>query len=66
MLIRFDGRLIISASADKSIMFWNTESGQVIETFRGHMYSVMSIALSGDGRRLVSGSNDKSVRLWEL
>ena len=58
-----DGRLI-SGSADKTIIIWNPQTGEILKTLKGHNEKVKSLALIGD--RLVSGSSDNSIRIWDI
>jgi WD40 repeat protein len=60
-----DGKAFASASSDKSIRLWDTQSGREIRALSGHEDSVRSVAFSPDGKALASGSHDNSIRLWE-
>lgn len=57
-----DGRMIASASFDKSIKLWDGNTGKFIATFRGHVQAVYSVAWSADSRLLVSGSADSTLK----
>ncbi|EIW74619.1 WD40 repeat-like protein [Coniophora puteana RWD-64-598 SS2] len=45
------------------ILLWNTYSGNVTGTLKGHTGSVNSVAYARDGR-LASGSDDCTVKVW--
>lgn len=57
-----DGRVIASASFDKSIKLWESNTGTYIASLRGHVQAVYSIAWSADSRLLVSGSADSTLK----
>lgn len=57
-----DGRVIASASFDKSIKLWDSNIGTYITSLRGHVQAVYSIAWSADSRLLVSGSADSTLK----
>jgi hypothetical protein len=60
-----DGRLLATASADKSARVWEVASGQ--EQARvTHDGLVVGVAFSPDGRLLATGSYDDSARIWAL
>ncbi|XP_053981698.1 notchless protein homolog 1 [Hylaeus volcanicus] len=61
-----DGRMIASASFDKSIKLWESNTGKYIASLRGHVQAVYSISWSADSRLLVSGSADSTLKVWSM
>lgn len=57
-----NGFIIASASFDKSIKLWQSNTGKYITSLRGHVQAVYSIAWSADSRLLVSGSADSTLK----
>ena len=54
------------SSCDRSIWLWETSTGRVLHTFKGHRGAVMAVAVSPDSRLAVSGSSDGTLILWRL
>src|SRR5262249_44874811 len=61
-----DGQLVATAGEDSAVKIWDSHSGALIHSFRGHEGLVSSLAFSPDGHRLVSGSRDKTVKVWDM
>ncbi|KST69438.1 NACHT and WD40 repeat domain-containing protein [Mastigocoleus testarum] len=61
-----DDKLAISGSADKTIKFWNVQTGNCIKTFEGHTNTVSSVVLSHDNSFVISGSFDKTLKIWDV
>jgi WD40 repeat protein len=59
-----DNKLAVG-SWDDVIKFWDGESGELLQTLKGHSLIVTSLAWSPDGSRLVSGSWDRTINIWD-
>jgi WD40 repeat protein len=55
----------MSGSDDKTVRLWDTVTGAMVQTLKGHFGWVWSVAFSPDGKQVMSGSHDKTVRLWD-
>lgn len=61
-----DGKMIVSASEDKSIKLWDVFTGKLIKEFIGHTEGVQTALFSYDGRFIVSTSGDDTIRIWDV
>ena len=59
-----DGKRLASASDDKTVKVWDTQTGQESLTLKGHTAAVTSVCFSTDGKRLASASKDGTVKIW--
>jgi WD40 repeat protein len=60
------GRWVASAGEDSTVKVWDSHTGKLLRSFRGHTGLVTSVTFTPDGRRLLSGSRDKTVKVWDL
>ncbi len=60
------GRIIASASADKTIRLWNVKTGKHEQTLTGHTAPIRCIRFSPSGEILASGSQDGTLYLWDV
>ena len=60
-----DGRTILAGGNDRVIYQFDTNSGALVQEFKGHRDLVRSLHLDSANNRIVSGSYDMSVKVWE-
>ncbi len=62
------GEVVAAGTLDSNEIFlWSLKTGQLIESFSGHMGPISTLAFEPTrGRLLASGSWDKSVRIWDI
>src|SRR5256885_5483034 len=60
-----DGKVLASASDDKTVRLWDAATGAHQQTLEGHSDCVRAVAFSPDGKVLASASDDTTVRLWD-
>ena len=57
-------QIIVSGSADKTIILWDLVTSLKICQLYGHTAGINSLALTWDDKFIVSGSEDFTVRVW--
>jgi WD40 repeat protein len=57
---------IASGGEDGKVNVWDSRTGELVHSFRGHTGLVSSLAFGPDCRRLYSGSRDTTVKVWDL
>jgi uncharacterized protein with WD repeat len=61
-----NGKLLASASGDKSVKIWDIKKQKLITTFLGHKDEVRDVTFSHDGKLLASAAADKTVKVWDV
>ena len=59
-----DGKTAISASWDKTLKIWDTETGFELKTLTGHSDGVTTVAIAPDGKTAISAS-DETLKIWD-
>ncbi|KJE93650.1 pre-mRNA splicing factor prp17 [Capsaspora owczarzaki ATCC 30864] len=57
--------LFIAGCADRKIVTYDVNSGEVVQEYDRHLAAVNSITFIDENRRFVSTSDDKSIRVWD-
>lgn len=60
----YDGRLLASASFDRTVRIWDVVTGESIYILEGHTSSLTSVAFSGSNYRLASASSE-TIIIWD-
>ncbi|MBA2952016.1 WD40 repeat domain-containing protein [Streptomyces sp. PSKA28] len=61
-----DGRLAMSGHWDGVLRLWDTATGELRRTLKGHRRQVQGVDLTPDGSYALSTSRDGTVRFWDL
>jgi hypothetical protein len=60
------GKIIVSASDDKTVNQWNFETEEKLYSFTGQAGAVLSVAISPNGNTVASGCVDCKISSWHL
>ena len=62
-----DGKMIATASEDRTAKLWNGKTGDELISFVGSREGYLTnLSISHDGAQLATASQDKSAKLWEI
>lgn len=60
-----NGKFLISAGDDKTLKLWSIKSGEMLQTFRGHISPVLICDFAQDNRHVLSTGNDGRLKKWD-
>jgi WD40 repeat protein len=60
-----DGRTFAAAGADRTIRIYDTNSGKLLNTLKGHKGAVTALAFLAPNQ-LASTSGDKALKIWDI
>jgi RNA polymerase sigma factor (sigma-70 family) len=60
------GKLLASGGDDETVRCWDTRTGELVRTFRGHDGGARGLAFTPDGKTLIAGTAQGGVLLWEM
>jgi len=61
-----DGQTLVSGGSDKTVKFWNAQTGELQRTLPGHGRPIDAVAIAPNGKIVASGSRDRTVKLWDV
>lgn len=66
LAISADGKAVLTAGFDYSVILWDLENESERQRLDGHDAAVNAVAFLPDGRQALSASDDQIVILWDL
>ncbi len=61
-----DSRYLLTGGVAPRLMVWDAETGEALQTLRGHLGIVRRLAGQPKGERFASASADGTVKIWRL
>jgi WD40 repeat protein len=61
-----DGKLLITASGDRSAYLWDTTTWQELYRWQGYSNWIESVVFHPNGTKLLTGGQDGIIREWDL
>lgn len=66
MTYSLDGRMLATGGHDGAVKLYDSRTGRILRTFRGHSARVWCVTFSPDNNTLASASHDSTVKLWNV
>jgi WD40 repeat protein len=60
-----DGKILATGSEDKTVILWNTTTGEALYTLEGHVRAVSAVVFTPDGKNLIT-AGDRNIQIWTL
>ena len=57
---------LVTANADGIVRLFDTETAELVKSFRRHNDAAYAVAFSADGNRIVSGGRDRQILIWDV
>jgi WD40 repeat protein len=61
-----DGRSVVVAGMDSSLILWDVEGKKQIRAFRGSHASINALSVSDDDTYLIAAGDDERARVWRI
>ena len=61
-----DGKLVATASRDRTARIWQVDDGREIRILKGHRAAVNSVVFHGDNQHVLTASDDSTAIIWNL
>ena len=66
LAFRPDGKVLASASGDRTVKLWNVATGERLDTLKESLKELYTLAFSPDGTRLAAAGVDNRIRVWQI
>jgi WD40 repeat protein len=65
LTVSADGKWVVGSKGSE-ICVWDSNTGLLVATFRGHAGHISSVSFSPDSKRILSASQDNTIRVRTL